>query len=190
MAKIFLWSDLHLGHRYVAALRGYDDVAEHDAALADAWASAVGPRDTVWVLGDVCLGNFETKAAPLLSRLPGQKHLVLGNHDEGHPAHRGWLNRQRRYHPVFDSVHTAASVRHGGSQVLLSHFPYDGDHEDVEERFAQWRLPDLGAELLHGHLHETRTLAERQLNVGVDVFPGGPVELGRAVAILRGQETL
>ena len=30
---IFFTSDLHLGHKFVAQLRGFDDVADHDAMI-------------------------------------------------------------------------------------------------------------------------------------------------------------
>lgn len=35
--RTFYTSDLHLGHEKVAALRGFDSVAAHDAAILSAW---------------------------------------------------------------------------------------------------------------------------------------------------------
>lgn len=190
MSKTFFWSDLHFGHSLVARLRGFDSSTEHDEWIAQCWSETVGPRDTVWVLGDHCLGNFGLKAAPILSQLPGTKHTVLGNHDAGHPALRGYLARQKLYREVFDYVGTAASIRHEGEQILLSHFPYAGDHEDTEDRFTQWRLPDEGRYLIHGHLHADRALEGRSLNVGVEIFSQGPVDIDRVWSIFKAGEPL
>lgn len=45
-----------------------------------------------------------------------------------------------------------------------------GDHTS-EERYTQWRLPNLGAPLIHGHVHAEWRTRDRMLNVGVDHWP-------------------
>lgn len=60
MGSIYYTSDIHHGHRLVADLRGFDDVEDHDAALAANWDKTVRPDDTVWVLGDLCRPRHET----------------------------------------------------------------------------------------------------------------------------------
>lgn len=37
MSRAFVISDLHLGHRTLAEVRGFRDVAEHDHAFEEAW---------------------------------------------------------------------------------------------------------------------------------------------------------
>lgn len=193
MPKTFFTSDPHLGHDFVARDRGHATTAEHDAAFADAWRAVVGPRDTVWVLGDVCLGNYAAKADPILSVLPGVKHLVLGNHDVGHPLHRGWLNKRQAYFPTFASVHTDATVRIAGHKVRLNHFPYSGEHaaadgSHTEDRHPEWRPVDVGGWLIHGHVHGEWQVRGRQINVGIDVWDG-PVPEDRLEQIIRGEDT-
>lgn len=167
MTTVFYWADLHVGHQLVADERGYSSPAEHDEALAEAWAETVTKRDSVWILGDLASAN-PRPALDLLAKLPGTKHLVAGNHDPAHPLHLDSHRFQRRYHEVFSSVQTAGHRRLGDHTVLLSHFPYEGDGVGREDRYSQWRLRDEGRWLLHGHVHQAWKVKGRQINVGVD----------------------
>lgn len=58
--RTWFTSDLHLGHPFVAELRGYDrgdaDVERHDAAILGNLTAALSPGDTLWVLGDISSG--------------------------------------------------------------------------------------------------------------------------------------
>lgn len=168
MSQLCFTSDLHLGHPLVARLRGYASTEEHDAALVRAWRQTVSKRDVVYILGDVTVGK-DAYALDLLSQLPGTKHLISGNHDPSHPMHRRRARAaQRQYLEVFDSVQTMGVVQLHGERVLLSHFPYDADHDSRDREFDQWRLPDLGAPLLCGHVHDAWHVRGHQFNVGVD----------------------
>ena len=183
MARVWLWSDVHLGHRLVAGLRGYADPAEHDTAIADAWTATVRKDDTVWLLGDLAV-NRPDKALELIGSLPGTKHLIFGNHDTGHPMHRDAHRHQSRYLQVFASVQPFARRALAGHQVLLSHFPFVGDSHG-EDRYAQWRLPDLGSWLVHGHVHDAWKVNGRQINVGFDHWTDGPAEQEQILEIIR-----
>lgn len=171
--SIWFTSDLHLGHDFVARTRGFDQTAEHDDAVSDAWVAKVRAKDTVWVLGDLALAN-PTYALSVLAPLPGIKNLVWGNHDRGWPAHRNAHTQARPYMDVFASVQAFARRRIDGAEVMLSHFPYDGDTDGRPvDRHEQYRLRDLGLPLIHGHTHSTKflTASERgslQLHVGFD----------------------
>lgn len=184
MGRVWYWADLHVGHALVAGLRGFADPADHDAAIADAWTATVRKDDTVWILGDLALGN-PAPALELIAALPGTKHLVFGNHDRGHPMHRDAHRHQGQYLQAFDSVQPFARHRIDGRQVLLSHFPHDGDHEGREDRYTQWRLPDLGSWLIHGHIHDAWKVRGRQINVGVDHWAGGPADQDQLAEIMR-----
>lgn len=170
---VYFTSDLHLGHRFVAGLRGFEDPDTHDDAIAGAWEATVGKNDVVWVLGDVSMDSTRAveHALGILADLPGEKHLIAGNHDRCHPWRRDAHLRQRRYLEVFDSVASAARRRIGGTEVLLSHFPYHVDHTD-SPRYNQWRLRDEGLWLLHGHTHgpERAKPASREIHVGWDAW--------------------
>lgn len=73
--------------------------------------------------------------------------------------------------------------------MLLSHFPYEGDHDGREDRYQQWRLRDEGAWLINGHVHGAWTLRNRQINVGVDKWLF-PIEQGVMASLIDGFESL
>jgi calcineurin-like phosphoesterase family protein len=181
----WLCADLHLGHRLVADLRGFsDDVAAHDAAICDNWAKVVSPKDQVWVLGDLAVSN-PTAALALVGTLPGTKHLITGNHDPVSPIHRDSHKWQRRYLDVFESVQAYAKRRHAGRTVLLSHYPYTTDR-GFEARYPQWRLPDLGERLFHGHTHSKEQVTSgREVHVGLDAWSLEPVMLDEAMKLFE-----
>lgn len=174
MTRVLYWSDLHLGHPFVAGLRGFATTAEHDEHLLSAWTETVSKRDTVFILGDLCMAS-PNRALELLAGMPGRKHLILGNHDRAHPMYPGGYKRQRRYLEVFESVSTMAARKIAGTDVMLSHFPYDGDSQG-DDRHTVWRLRDEGRWLIHGHVHNEYLRSGRQINVSVDRWLDGPVE--------------
>ncbi|WP_280420043.1 metallophosphoesterase [Nocardia carnea] len=180
MTGIWFTSDLHIGHIKVAELRGFNtDI--HDQVLADRWDRTVGPKDQVWVLGDISAGGdrAETAALEWVAARPGIKHLIAGNHDGCHPLHRLSHRWQPIYLDVFASVQQSAVRRIAGERVLLSHFPYPGpgdDHTD-ETRYPDYRFIDTGRWLLHGHTHHWKAQRGRQLHVGVDAHRLTPVPL-------------
>lgn len=189
MTTVWHTSDLHVGHRMVAELRGFDDPVEHDAALADNWDAIVDKRDSVWILGDLCLQGtgVTNRALQWVSERPGTKHFVAGNHDSCHPAiDRNGYKWMRRYMEVFDSVQTMARRKIAGQNVLMSHFPYQGSGDHTfEERFTQYRLPDMGEYLLHGHIHSTEKVRGKMIHVGVDAHDLKPVPLDWIEEVIR-----
>ena len=170
--NVFYWSDLHLGHKKVAALRGFSTTSAHDAAILDTWAAKVTPRDTIWVLGDLTAGGAgdTQRALQTIRTLPGTKRLITGNHDKLHPINRPRASDYPAWLETFATIDSAARVKLHGTSALLSHFPYDGDHTG-EDRYSQWRLRNLGAPLIHGHVHAEWRTRDRMLNVGVDHWP-------------------
>lgn len=176
MANVWFTSDLHFGHRKVAELRGFERVFDHDVAVCDAWHEVVRKGDQVWVLGDLAVSS-PAHALTTLSLLPGEKHLIWGNHDGGHPMHRDAHRKAARYLEVFASAQTLARRRVLGEEVLLSHLPYYGDTDGrVGDRHTQYRLRNEGLPLIHGHTHNDRQLSVAptrypftpQLHVGLD----------------------
>ena len=146
---IWFTSDTHFRHAMVAQIRGFSSAEEHDEAVIGRWNEAVKAADTVWHLGDV---GMRSGFLPLVGRLNGTIHLIAGNHDAAWPGHRDAYKHQREWLEHFASVQAFARRKIGGHQVLLSHFPYEGDHT-AEDRCGQYRLRDEGLWLLHGHTH-------------------------------------
>lgn len=196
MARAFFTADLHLGHRLVSRMRGFDDPSEHDEVVAERWRSVVSTEDAVWVLGDLAAVSTRRGIDDLLAKvdvLPGTKHLIAGNHDPVHPMHRDAHRWQRRYLEVFDSVQAFSRRRIGvtmpagqksSQTVMLSHFPYRADHS-ATARYLQYRLRDVGDWLLHGHTHSpAQFTSSREIHVGLDAWELRPVELGEVATLM------
>lgn len=178
---VWFTSDLHLGHRLVAHLRGYGpsreeaDIVAHDVQIMDNWRRVVKADDLVWLLGDVAVSS-PVYALDMLSRLPGRKRLILGNHDEPHPMHSRAAKAYQRYAKVFEYISPFARIKVQGHPVLLSHFPYSSDTEGLTEaRFTQYRLRDEGMWLLHGHTHGKEKVHGHEIHVGLDAWNLMPV---------------
>lgn len=190
---IFFTSDLHLGHRFVAGLRGFDDVEDHDYAVLEHWAGEITARDTVYVLGDISggSGRTEARALNLMRGLPGTKHLIAGNHDSVASIHRTGWKQADLFSETFTSVRDFGRIRLQKRDVLLSHYPYLGEGDDHTDapRYAQYRLPDLGGWLLHGHTHNAdQRLHGRQIHVGLDAWGLKPVPLSVVEEIVLTEE--
>jgi calcineurin-like phosphoesterase family protein len=139
MPAVFLVSDTHFGHagvcRFtrddgVTKLRPWDDAAEMDEAMIEAWNERVRPNDKVYHLGDVVINR---RAMATLSRLNGDKVLIRGNHD---------IFRDDEYRKYFRELR-AYHVMNG---LILSHIPI---HEESLGRFGT---------NIHGHLHSNRVM--------------------------------
>ena len=169
MSNIYYTADLHFNHTFVAKTRAFQDDTDHDEDLIERFNSVLTKRDHLWILGDVFNGSI-TEGLKQVERLNGVKHLVIGNHDAPWPENRRAHNAQRRFLEVFETVQLHAQHRIGEHRVNLSHLPYKGDHKDTD-RYTQWRLPDEGLPLLHGHVHQAWARWHNQINVGVDFNP-------------------
>lgn len=207
MSEVFFTSDLHIGHTKIAEIRfpkiktileetGWEPkvVAQactyaHDELLAHHWDAVVGKDDVVWVCGDISSGTktAQLNALEWIKARPGKKHLIAGNHDSVHPLHRDSYKWLPIYlDSAFATVQMAAKRRiplpEGHVTALLSHFPYSGDHEAVD-RYPEWRLPDTGHYVLHGHVHSEQKVFGhyRQIHVGVDARGFKPVPLQEIV---------
>lgn len=184
---IYLLSDLHLGHAKVAEIRGMT-TEEHDNLLAENWDRMVHKDAHVWVLGDISSGGSQAQRNALrwVSERPGIKHLISGNHDSCASQNRDSHKWLPEYLQVFQTVQSYARRRIAGQTVLLSHYPYRGagDHTETE-RYSQYRLPDMGVWLLHGHTHSAEKLSGKMIHVGLDAWDYRPVKLEEIAAIIE-----
>lgn len=147
-ANVFFTSDVHLGHftaanhRQPQLLERGDPnsdkmVAAHDAEVLDSiYALPKGAQ--LWVLGDLSRGGAdERNALQELGRAFRDRnieaHLITGNHDSCSPVHRNSHKSIGKFTAVFRSVQAYAKRRMDGEEILLSHFPYDGDSELKDE---------------------------------------------------------
>lgn len=184
--NVFFTSDTHFSHRMVAQLRGFDTTEQHDREIVSRWNYVVSPKDQVWHLGDVGMGNFAT-LRPWLEMLNGTIHLITGNHDTVWPGNRDAYKHQREWLEIFETVQAFARRKVAGTGVLLSHFPFTGDHTDTP-RHMTYRLQDPGGVvLLHGHTHSSQRVAGRQIHVGVDAWGLTPVPIDVLSDLVRAQ---
>lgn len=187
MSTIWFTSDTHFGHQAIIkhSNRPFADVEEMDEHMIQKWNEVVSPNDQVYHLGDVGLGS-DKRTLECVSRLKGHKHLIAGNHDSVHPSSRRYHGHYRSWMDKghFESITTFAKKKIAGRDVLLSHFPYAGDHTETD-RMSQYRLRNEGLFLLHGHVHEKWILQEAQYNVGVDVHEFMPISLDHVAQMVR-----
>lgn len=175
----YFTSDLHLGHRLVSRLRGFEDTVAHDNHVVSVWNSLIKPEDETWVLGDVTLKKIQ-QVADTIARLNGRIKVVLGNHDTAHMMMKsGWETQWALANELFDFIGTQSAIKVDGSMILMNHFPYKQpageNYNPREDRFDQWRFADNGLFLLHGHTHSnTKDQYPNSLHVGWDAW-GKPV---------------
>lgn len=189
MTTTFFTSDIHLGHKKVSELRGFKTTEEHDAHIVSTWNSVVSKKDTVYLLGDISLSAYPYALDLIKNQLNGAKHLISGNHDIVHPMHKRGHSRaeQMRWLDVFQTISPFIRKTHDGREYLLSHFPYEewGDGESRGgSRYNQYRLPNKGVPLLHGHTHGPERAHENMLHVGWDAWQE-PVHIKHVAAWLE-----
>lgn len=130
-------SDIHLGYKNK---QWRPDGA--DELIIQKWNKKVTNADHVYILGDSGeFGSSKVNEATIqkLSILKGNKHLILGNHDEVKDARVKQLFVEiTSYKELQDSF--------GGKNyhLVLSHFP-----------ILMWNGQHKGWILLYGHLHAT-----------------------------------
>lgn len=167
MNKIYLTSDLHLGHNkdFVYAARGFENVEEMNEAIIERWNSIVDDEDDIYVLGDLVLGS--TQNIDYLNRLKGRIHIVFGNHDTE--------MRQIIYKELPNVVETAWSImlKYKKYHFYLTHFPsMTGNIE--KESLKQCTLN------LFGHTHQKEKFYNDlpyMYHVGVDTHNCYPILL-------------
>lgn len=191
MSAVWYTSDLHFGHKNCATWRGFSSVEQHDETVVSNWNARVKDDDIVWVLGDICLSPRNLQSVGLLK---GRKQLIAGNHDAVHPMHRDAWKQYQNWLIYFESVQPFARRVVSGTEFLMSHFPYAGDHPsearpDGSDRYSQYRLKDEGLPLLHGHTHKSSrvsaTSSSLQIHVGVDAWKFTPVPENVVIGLME-----
>ena len=153
MAKVYLISDLHIGHTDIHNKwrQEFSSQNDHDESMCRAWNSVVRKNDIVKVLGDFIIG---IKNLPYIDELNGQIHWILGNHD---PKITDIILNK---YPKISYV--GGLVKYKG--VFLSHAP-------VHQSSMVGRN-DVQPFNIHGHSHsgDVQELGEMWYNVNADVM--------------------
>lgn len=197
----FFTSDTHFGHANIIKYsnRPFKDRHHMNEALIDNWNSVVAPEDDVFHLGDVALGPWE-EWDDVLTRLNGNLHLSIGNHDRlfkggYNEAHRArFAPLYRKWFPGGIKDHWTNFELEGGPVVHLSHFPYEADHME-KARHMESRLEDRGTVLIHGHTHLDEIISYSkantlQIHVGMDAWNYTPVSEEQIVTLINSIEPI
>lgn len=162
MLKRFVTSDTHFFHKNIIkhCSRPFDTVSKMNNVLINNWNSVVAPEDIVYVLGDFIWGNDKTCIEPLVDKLNGQIHLILGNHD----AFKPW----DYVNGGICSVHTTLQLE---DNIYLAHDPA-----------TRCTLPD-DVILIHGHIHTLYKyfIQKKCINVSVEMWDYKPVKIEDAI---------
>lgn len=126
MSSVFFTSDIHLGHRLAARLRGFSELADHDEMVLSKVSIGLNRRSKLYILGDVCFGRDLSR----LNEIPGIKAIVLGNHDR---------EKARKYLDVESVVDVHGALQY--KRFLATHVPI---HPQELTRFRA---------NIHGHIH-------------------------------------
>jgi calcineurin-like phosphoesterase family protein len=113
----WLFTDPHYHHKMLTETGkrplGFEQL------LTESWQSQVQPEDTVFCLGDVCMGDKVKVHDTYIKPMPGRKILIKGNHDKERDswylAH-GWDE-------VCEELSLTAEVNGRHSRILLTHIP-------------------------------------------------------------------
>ncbi len=167
--EIWLTADTHFFHNFMAeTIRGFGSAHEMNAELIRRWNAKVGPKDTVYHLGDFALAPAHM-VLPILDQLNfAQIFLLRGNHD-------GWLNREAKGRFQFVKDYHYAHL--GDRRAVLCHYA-----------FRSWNNAKHGVWNLHGHSHgNLPELQNLQTDVGVDSWDLAPVHMDELTAHFEGR---
>ncbi len=162
---VWVTADHHFHHRNIIDYtdRPYQDHRRMNEALIKNYRSCSITEDsTVVFAGDLMLGGRRHKDGleAIIDRLPGRKHLVLGNHDR--------LSARDYMDIGFGTVHSVLPVRPycdlPEREVLIMHDPA-----------AASICP--GTTCITAHVHNAWKRQDNCINCGVDVRDYAPVRL-------------
>lgn len=161
----FYTADHHFGHKNIIkhAQRPFKDIREHDDTIIKKYKERVTNEDIVFFIGDFAMASGSHNTSyyeAILNKLPGTKHLILGNHDELKPFTYVKIG--------FTSVHT--SLEYNG--FILNHDPA-----------VSIILPNRT--WLCGHVHTLFKQCKNVINVGVDQWDFYPVSEKEINEVLR-----
>lgn len=179
---IYFSADHHAGHENIIKYcnRPYANAYEMDEDLIKKWNDTVGPKDTVYYLGDLTLGG-DNVAGQFIARLFGHIKFLSypWHHDRRWVGKRDYFSRngeQVEFLPPMEVVFPAelgyADIE---MPITLCHYP-----------LATWERSHHGALHLHGHTHGRHNEPDNSFDVGVDskISHGSPVSIEKIAVLM------
>ena len=162
--RLWFTADHHFGHTGIIRHCGRPcaNVEEMNETLIANWNRVVGPKDTVYHLGDLFLSP-SGEARKIRVRLNGNICLLRGNHDRSAESLQGAFGWVKDY----DELKAAdVDAPDGRQHLVLCHYA-----------FRVWNRARHGAWHLQGHSHDTLPEIAGQLcfDVGVDCHDFTPI---------------
>lgn len=142
------WPDFHFGHFNIIRYcnRPFARTEEMDACILDRMNAHVKQNDTLYFLGDFCMGNVEKVAAYRQGLSCKTIHFVDGNHDKV----------TRKLQHLFASWSSLSEIQLGKQRIVLCHYA-----------MRVWPHHARGAWQLYGHSHGN--LPDDPLSLSMDV---------------------
>lgn len=159
---LYFTSDLHINHNkdFIYKPRGFDSVYEMNKAIIENWNSIIKEEDTVYILGDLMLGDNE-EGIELVKQLRGNIIVILGNHD---------TDKRIEYYNNCNNIvdiKFADRIRKGKYIFYLSHYPTYVNNKN-----------DKPVWCLSGHTHSKEIFQKEfpcNYNVSIDAHDNKPV---------------
>lgn len=173
--KTWLISDTHFGHKNI--VKYCERPENHNELMVANWQKLVAPEDRIIHLGDVFMGKESKEfASAIFPALPGEKSLILGNHDHETKKFYEGLGFYVCEHYKVWVPHDYAKM----GSVVMTHYPLCRD-------YPTWKVN------IHGHIHNQgyapgTPRKRRYVNVSVEVTDYAPVLLEDVLEGRAGQE--
>ena len=167
---IYFTSDLHIGHdkEFIWGARGFKNIEEHDTAILKRWNSIIKDEDTVFILGDLALGQDTHEWDRIFHHLKGDKHFIIGNHDTD--------NKVKKFESEYDIICCGYIYvfKNAKWHFYCSHYP------TITTNFDDTKSSPLIN--LFGHTHQKIKFFNDNpymYNVGMDAHDCYPVSIGQ-----------
>ena len=150
---IYFSADCHLNHWNIVKYcnRPFKSVGEMNDIIISNFNSVIKPEDTLYHLGDFCMGGNYDYISSLMNRINGKKICILGNHDKKK------IFIQMAKDKVIESCHRQLKIMVNEQLILLYHYP-----------MIEWEDSYKGSWLAFGHCHNKVQGVGLSMDVGVD----------------------
>lgn len=175
---IWFTSDLHFCHdrEFLYQSRGFDSVYDMNAAIVENFNKTISWTDDLYILGDLML-NDNTEGMKLLRQLPGNIHIIIGNHDTDA---RLELYKEE---PRIDILGYADILKYDKYHFYLCHFPTFTANFDLDKPLRTRLL------CISGHTHSKNTFETcGSYNVALDAHNNMPVSIDEIIKAFKEKE--
>jgi len=178
--NIFVTSDTHFSHFNIIKYcnRPFNNIQEMNEILIKNWNECISNSDLVFHLGDFQMINDYNILYKHLSRLNGDKVLLLGNHDYmtiEQYLNAGFIDVQQRWEGIINN-----------NRFVMSHY-----------QMMTWNWSHKGSINLYGHEHDRQQkipnheiynklhISEKKFNVCVDANNYKPVNINIIISLMN-----